>query len=146
MASAPKKQPAPAPRAADTDGPVTHLLVKSAREGFRRGGRQWTASWSAVPLSQLSEKQLAKIENESMLTSRRVSEAEARELAGDRRGAIEPDLEGEVGEQVRAYIRDAVAHMERRLAEAMDEVDHLRDQLAAAVQAVNASKAPAPPM
>lgn len=145
MASAPKKQP-PAHGAADTDGPVTHLLVKSSREGFRRAGRQWSASWSAVPLAQLSEGQLAKIEGETMLSTRRVSEAEARELAGDRRGAVEPDLEGEVGEQVRAYIRDAVAHMERRLAEAMDEVDHLREQLAAAVKAVNASKAPAPPM
>ncbi len=145
MAS-PAKKPSPAPRAADTDGPVTHLIVKSSRDGFRRGGRQWTASWTAVPLTQLSAEKLAKIEGEPMLTTRRVSEAEARELAGDRRGAVEPDLEGEVGEQVRAYIRDAVAHMERQVAEALNEVDRLRDQLAAAVKAVNESRAPAPPM
>lgn len=46
---------------------VPALVVTSAREGFRRGGRAWSKKETTVKLSELSKEQIAQIKAESLL-------------------------------------------------------------------------------
>lgn len=85
----PQQKNEPAARA-PSPASATHLLVQSKKAGFRRGGRAWPAEWVAVPLTQLTADQLAQIEKEPMLFSKRVSAAEAAELAVVERKPIDP--------------------------------------------------------
>ena len=52
---------------------VPGIAVKSARDGFRRGGRAWSKESVELPLTAFTKEQLAQIESEPLLTVIKVS-------------------------------------------------------------------------
>lgn len=62
MATKEPKQPA---------GPVPAIEVTALRDGFRRAGRAWPAAPTVVALAEFSAEQIAAIEAEPQLVSRR---------------------------------------------------------------------------
>lgn len=46
--------------------PVTHLLISSAREGFRRAGRPWRVARTLVSVDEFSAEQIEALEREPM--------------------------------------------------------------------------------
>ncbi len=48
--------------------PVKALSVASKDNGFRRAGRAWSAAATVVPLSELSDEQVAQLKAELLLT------------------------------------------------------------------------------
>jgi hypothetical protein len=61
--------------------PPTHLVARSKRTRFRRGGIEFTNQWQAFPLSSIPTEKLRAIEaQDDEIDSRRVTEAEARAL------------------------------------------------------------------
>ena len=53
--------------ATKASGKVPALRVTSARDGFRRGGRAWNKGENIVPVSELTEEQIAQIKGEGKL-------------------------------------------------------------------------------
>ncbi|MDT3707475.1 MAG: hypothetical protein ROZ09_11655 [Thiobacillus sp.] len=53
---------------ADKPDPVIGLRITSAREGFRRAGRAWSMQPTEIPLSELSDADVAALMSEAMLT------------------------------------------------------------------------------
>lgn len=74
----PPDETANAQRAAAAPAPAQRkpvaIEVISRRDGFWRGDRQWTIAPRTVPLSELSKKQLAEINDEPLLIVRDVYE------------------------------------------------------------------------
>lgn len=47
---------------------VTHVQVKSLRDGFRRAGRAWSTSPELVPIDEFSDEQIEQLATEPMLS------------------------------------------------------------------------------
>lgn len=62
-----------APAASDAQTGALKVIAK--RDGFRRGGREWSGT-TIVPLSELTEQQIEQIEAEPMLVTQRVDAAD----------------------------------------------------------------------
>lgn len=128
MAAA-QSRPAPAGSsspAAPAAAPVTHLLVTSKKHGFRRGGRAWSETPTAIALAELSPEQLDAIEKEPMLFVRRCGAAEAAEVSAN---APKPKL-------------SPLEKLEQDNADLRGEVAQLKETVAQLVETVNRGKAP----
>lgn len=62
-----RKKPEPADATAEPDK-AKALRITSAREGFRRAGRAWSTTPTEVPVSELTDEQVAMLMAEPMLT------------------------------------------------------------------------------
>lgn len=121
MANAPK---APSP-ASPAPAPVTHILVQSKKEGFRRGGRAWPSAWVPAALTEFAAEQLEAIEKEPMLITRRCSAAEAGEVAAPQAAQLSPI------EKLQAENRTLAG-----------ELAQLKEQVASLVETIQRGKVP----
>lgn len=83
-----KNTPKGAKQAKPTGAATEAIKVVPKRAGFRRAGFAFPEEGKIIPLSELSEEQLAQLEGEPMLVTTRVQLAAA---AGEAEGAAEAD-------------------------------------------------------
>lgn len=74
----PKAKPAAPPAVQRIpSGVAGHIIVTSAREGFRRAGRAWSKTPTTVAVADLGDAALTALEAEPMLRVERVTAAAA---------------------------------------------------------------------
>lgn len=64
----PKQSTKAKPEAPPIDDKVTHLIVKSSVDGFRRAGRAWPAAETVVQVDEFTEAEITDLMTEPKLT------------------------------------------------------------------------------
>ena len=128
--TAPQVRPQRPPATVEvSDEPITHLIAHSRRaEGFRRAGLRFERKPQLFAIAEMSATQLALIENEQQVVSRRVTASEAAEFA---RADADLQISG-ASEMSPAQIAQALLTLQSRIRKLEDENAELRNRLSGA--------------
>lgn len=106
------------------DPRLTHLAGRTKRSHFNRGGIRWEQKWQVFAIASLSEEQLAAIESEPEVETRRLTEDAAIELVEE-----QTPVTGNVHHASRAEMLQQIAELQRIIGERDATITELSEKL-----------------